>query len=319
MQQILRINRDTLFKLRPDQASELAPNEAYRVTAGTVYDIQSYAYANAQRDFNNHIKFALKNTSIQGFNTWFVSTLDAQVEFDGKVVYPLEDQVTLPTLRINTDTVLKRRPLQSEVLSDNERYEVKRGQSFDLHSYAYADASGDFSSHIKFALRNERDYIRGFSTWFVYDQHGYVVFDDRVVYPPEDPNTPILKVTQDTLFKKRPLPSSQLGADEVYAVPDGGTWVLHSYAYADASGDFNNHIKIALKYEKDFVQYLSTWFIYDRHAQIEINGNGRLSPAHPDAHPNARSDARSSLHRQSLSITGKPEYILHRSTDYSRW
>jgi hypothetical protein len=272
VQQILRINHNTIFKLRPELASDLKPEELYSVTAGATYEIQSYAYASADEDFNGHIKFALKNQAIRGLNTWFVYSLHAQVESDGEVVYPREDQASLPILRIAKDTVFKRRPLQSTMLSSSELYTVERGSNYNLQSYAYADAQGDFSSHIKFTLRNESDFIRGLNTWFVYDQDAYVEFDGVVVYPSEDPDTPLLRVLVDTVFKRRPLATSSLAANELYSVRKGTLLKLQSYAYADQRGDFDHHIKFTLKYEKDFIQYLSTWYVYDQHARVEREG-----------------------------------------------
>jgi hypothetical protein len=271
-EQILRIIQDTVFKLRPEQASILAPQEQYAVSAGTTYRLQSYAYADISGSFQGHIKFALKDTSIRGLNTWFVYSLHAQVEQDGRVVYPLEDQISLPILRITRDTILKRRPVQSSMLSAEETYAIRAGASIELQSFAYADAQGDFSSHIRFAIRFRKDFIRGLSAWFVYDQHAYVEYDGRVVYPPEDPNTPLLRVKQSTYFKRSPVQSAQLPESEKYLAAAGTVWRLHSYAYADAQGSFNNHIRFALKYEKDFIYQLSTWYVFDRHAQVERNG-----------------------------------------------
>ena len=272
VQQILRVTEDTLFKLRPEQSSQLSPDEVYSVTAGATFEIQSYAYADTSRDFNGHIKFALKDTAIRGLNTWFVYDLHIEIVFDGEVVYPKEEQQSVFILRITRDTALKRRPIQSSMLSADELYQVTKGQNFNLHSYAYADSRGDFSSHVKFALRNERDYIRDLSTWYVYDQHAYVEFDGDVVYPPQDVNTLILRVTQDTVFKRRPVVTSSLPTDEKYSVSKGTLLKLQSYAYRDARGDFDNHLKIALKYEKDFIEQLSTWYVYEGHVRVEQNG-----------------------------------------------
>lgn len=272
VQRILRVTQNTVFKLRPVQSRELIAAELHSVRAGTTFEIASYAYADTSGDFNGHIKFALKDSSIQGLNTWYVYSGNAQVEFDGKVVYPQEDEETLPILRIAQNTVLKRRPVQSSTLSAEEIFPVEKGQSFTLHSYAYSDSRGDFSSHIKIALRYQDDYIRGLSTWFAYDKHAYVEFDGKVVYPAEDPNLPVLRITANTLLKRRPVQSSGLSADEVYSVPKGTVWNLHSYAYRDAQGSFNGHIKFALRYEQDYVQYKSTWYVYEGHAQVERNG-----------------------------------------------
>ena len=272
VQRILRVKENTVFKLRPESTSSLTSDELYNVSAGEIFEIQSYAYADAQGDFRGHIKFALKDRFIRGLTTWFIQTLYAQVEFDGEVVYPLEDQVTLPILRVTKQTLFKRRPLQASQLPESETFLINAGQSFTLQSYAYADSRGDFSSHIKVALRYQRDFIRGLSTWYVYDRHAYVEYDGNVAYPPEDLNTPVLRVTKNTVFKRRPLQNTQLSPDEIVSVRQGTLLKLQSYAYRDAQGDFDDHIKFAIKYEKDYVERFSTWYVYDRDAQVERNG-----------------------------------------------
>jgi hypothetical protein len=281
VQQILRITQNTLFKLRPEQSGSLKPNEVFAVMAGMTFPIQSYAYADINGDFNGHIKFALEGQSIRGFNTWFVYGRHIQVEFDGVVVYPHEEQDATLQLRIIEDTILKRRPVQSSTLPPDQQAPVADGRIFPLQSYAYADDQGDFSSHIKFTMRNPADYIRGFNTWFVFDQHANVEFDGEVVFPIADPNVFTLRITRDTVIKRRPVQSSQLAPEEKFAVPKGTVWKLQSYAFADANGDFNGHIKFALKYEKDYVYRLSTWYVYSGDAQVEQRGRVVYPPTPP--------------------------------------
>jgi len=284
-EQILRINQDTILKLRPEQASNLAPQEIYSVAAGTLFKIQSYAYADINGSFQGHVKFALKDTAIRGLNTWFVYSLHIQIEQDGRVVYPQEDQISLPILRITRDTILKRRPVPSSMLAGAESSAIAAGQSIELQSYAYADAQGDFSSHIKFAIRSRADFVRGLSTWFVYDQHAFVEYDDKIVYPPEDPNTPLMEVLQATLFKRRPVPTDQLAENERFSAAKGTIWKLFSYALTDGQTDFNGHLKFMLKYEQDYIQKLSTWYVVAQHVQIERNGVRVYPSASPSPSP----------------------------------
>lgn len=181
--QVLKITRDTVFKRRPEHVGHLPENEKYPVKAGTEYEIQSYAYADASGDFDEHVKVALKDQSLNGFNTWFIFNRHVEIEFDGETVYPLEEQAAIQVLKITQDTVLKRRPVQSSDLTPEEQYEAKADTLFDLHSYAYADAKGEFNDHIRFAIDRPESYIRGLSTWYVYELHAQVQFDDKVVYP----------------------------------------------------------------------------------------------------------------------------------------
>ncbi|MDX2244000.1 MAG: D-Ala-D-Ala carboxypeptidase family metallohydrolase [Leptolyngbyaceae cyanobacterium bins.302] len=272
VQRILRVTRDTVFKLRAEQSSQLSAEEKYSVAAGTTFEIQSYAYADVNGDFNGHIKITLLNTEIRGLNTWFVYSLHAKVEFDGVVVYPVEDQSGVHVLQINADTVFKLRPLPSSVLPADALFSVKRGQSFQLHSYAFADSTGDFNNHIRFALRNREDFIRELSTWYAYTGHVYVEYDGKVMYPREASNIFGLRITENTVFKRRPIALNQLTDEEKASIPAGRTFKLDSYAYADAQGSFNGHIKFTLKYAKDNIRDMNTWYVYDGHARVEQSG-----------------------------------------------
>lgn len=272
VQRILRVTRDTVFKLRPEQSAQLGNEEKYNVPAGATFEIQSYAYADVNGDFSGHIRIALLNNSIRGLNTWFVYGSHAQVEFDGTVVYPLEDQESVHILYVDVDTVFKLRPLQSAVLPSDAIVSIKQGQSFPLHSFAYADNRGDFNNHIRFALRNEQDFIRGLSTWYAFDRHVHVEYDGQVVYPPEDPNIPVLRVTESTVFKRRPVAASQLSAEERVQVSPGMALKLAAYATADMQSGLNGHIKFTLRYAKDYLRDLNTWYVFEGHARIERAG-----------------------------------------------
>jgi hypothetical protein len=187
MTQILKITQDTVFKRRPLQSKELGADEMVSMSKGMQFELQSYAYADTDgNDFDDHIKFAFKNQqdNIKGFNTWYVYELHANVLQDGIVVYPQTEKDPVQTLKILQDTVFKRRPLSSNQLAPNEMGAVKKGTIFDLDSYAYADANGkDFDSHVKFALSNPKQYINGLNTWYVYEQHIQVLLDGKLVYP----------------------------------------------------------------------------------------------------------------------------------------
>jgi hypothetical protein len=281
----LRINRDTQFKLRAEPLVQLSNNERHNVRAGTVYEIQSYAYADADGDFNGHIKFALLGRSIQGFNTWFIHSSAAQVEFDGVVVYPHEDQSSTPILEVVQGTVFKQRPLQSSVLAPGETVSVPQGRRFLLHSYAYSDRLGDFNDHVRIAIRNESDFLQERSSWYVYKFHAFVEFDGDVVYPKIEPSDFVLKITENTVFKRRPLQSSQLPANERVSVTSGTNLIVGSYAFADASGSFNNHIRFSIKYPKDNINGLNTWYVFDQHAQVLLDNRVVYPQPRPPAPP----------------------------------
>lgn len=318
-QRILRVTKDTFLKLRPLQSSQLSPGEIYSVRARTVFGIQDYAYRDASGSFNGHFKVTLLN-AIQGQAVWYVYQLHAQVEFDGKIVYPPEAIVAYPILQVNTSTFFKRQPVQASSLPDADKYPVNLGQSFPLQSYAYRDASGDFAHHIKFALRYQEDYIRGLSTWYVYDRHAYIELNGKVVYPPEDPTGYSLRIKTDTLFKQRPLQSNQLAPDEISPITAGNVFPLLAYAYTDPSGQsLNGHIKVTFKYVKDYINGLNTWYVYAGHAQIEQGG--KVVPPPPPPAPQGSVRGADSLSRVTSSslITKATTLVGAKPTFWGRY
>lgn len=186
----LRILRDTYFKREPLPSVELSPSERYEVKAGTTFPLQSYAYGTDERDFNGHIKFALENREIRGFNTWFVYEGHAEVLANGKVVYSQVEHENPQVVRIIRDTLLKRRPVQSVELPPEQRVPVEAGTELDILAYAYADDEGEFNNHIKFTLARQEDYINGLNTWFVFENDAQVFYDGELVYPQSPPEPP---------------------------------------------------------------------------------------------------------------------------------
>jgi hypothetical protein len=187
----LRITTDTFLKREPSQAYELSPSQLYAIDAGTTLALQSYAYGTEERDFNGHIKVALKDRVIEGFNTWYVYEGHAQVLVNGKLVYPLVEHEKPQVLKIVRDTIVKQRPVQSTELPPEAKESVESGTFFELMSYAYADDSGNFNNHIKFAIARPADFINGLSTWYVYERDAQIFYDNELVYPrtPTDPPT----------------------------------------------------------------------------------------------------------------------------------
>ncbi len=190
--QVIKVTRETLFKREPKPSSELSPEALHRVPAGTELEIHSYAYADGNVDFAGHVKFAIRNPqqSIRGINTWFAYSKHIEIEFNGRVVFPEEEQSAHLVLEITQDTILKRQPVDSSQLPTDQKVAIARGSSIALHSYAFADAKGSFNNHIKFAIADASDYINSFSTWYVYDQHARVELNDELVYPKASSSRP---------------------------------------------------------------------------------------------------------------------------------
>lgn len=185
---LLRITRDTYFKRAPQQSVSLEPDQLYRVSKGSTFELQSYGYGTPERDFNGHIKFTLKDRDIEGFNTWYVYEGHAEVLANGKVVYPQVEHEHPQVLKVLQNTYFKREPEQSVSLPREALYRVEAGSEYDILAYAYADAGGSFNGHVKFTLKDRE--IRGFNTWFIYERDAEIYYDGELVYPLPTPSTP---------------------------------------------------------------------------------------------------------------------------------
>lgn len=183
--QILSIIRDTFLKREPKQSSTLAADQLYRISAGTQLEIHSYAYADGETDFSGHVRFALKDQKINGFNTWYVYGTHIEISFNGEHVYPQEEEGARFVLEIDKDTVLKQRPVDASELAANEKVAIAKGKTLELHSYAFKDANGPFKGHFKFAIADDDNFINNLSAWYVSEQDAHVELNDEQVYPVE--------------------------------------------------------------------------------------------------------------------------------------
>lgn len=189
----LRITRDTYFKREPEQSVDLAPEQLYRVSRGEAFALESYAYGTPERDFNGHIKFTLEDQDIEGFNTWYVYEGHAQVLANGKIVYPEVEHEHPQVLKVTQSTYIKRRPEQVTDLPPEAIYRVYTGAEYDILAYAVPENRSDLNGHVKFTLRPEENAIRGFNTWFIFNEFAEVYYDGELVYPqpPPAPTPPV--------------------------------------------------------------------------------------------------------------------------------
>lgn len=61
----IRVEKDTIFKLRPLNSQDLPESEKVNIPAGKEYELHSY------RVDRNHVKIALDDEFFKGFNTWY--------------------------------------------------------------------------------------------------------------------------------------------------------------------------------------------------------------------------------------------------------
>ncbi len=152
-------------------------------------------------------------------------------------------------VKVISDTLFKLSPKLSSQLANSEKVFVKNGTEFELVSYT--EAEGD---HTRLVLAN-KTLGNNQRIWYAYSP------DIKL-----DASPVKLTVVSDTLFKQRPVLSTQLAAADKVFVKNGTQFDLQSYL--PAAG---NHLKIALanKFLGEFNR--NTWYAYE--PDVRISGS----------------------------------------------
>lgn len=186
--------QDTTVKQEPIQSSLLPSNKLQKVPAGTLLVLQSYS----PPDATNHIRFSLQDLEFKGTNkNWYAfadhiqitkqplkpvetvaQTLAKQTDKDAvkMTVYRsnIPPQSGLIKLVFQVDTLIKRAPVQSNLLSNNSIQQIPAGTELVL----LTDKPDSLNtvklpikdSHLRFTLKDIE--FKGFSPdWYVFIQH----------------------------------------------------------------------------------------------------------------------------------------------------
>ena len=149
-------------------------------------------------------------------------------------------------LKVVSDTQFKQRPGLSSELSREEKVFVRNGTEFDLTTSDLVQGS-----HLRVILASPLGPTQQ-NVWYVYKP-------DIRIY-----NTTIkLTVVSDTLFKQKPILSTQLSTREKVFVANGTEYYLQSYLPAEGQ-----HVKVAIA--NDFLgpDQRTTWYVYKPNVQI---------------------------------------------------
>ncbi len=152
-------------------------------------------------------------------------------------------------VKVISDTLFKLSPKLSSQLTNSEKVFVKNRTEFELISYTEAD-----NNHTRLVLANQT--LGGNQRiWYAYNP------DIQL-----EPSPVKLTVISDTLFKQRPILSSQLpSADKVF-VKNGTQFDLKSYLPADG-----NHLKVALANKFLGPNNRNTWYAYQ--PDVRVSGS----------------------------------------------
>ncbi len=242
----VKVVSDTLFKLSPKLSSQLSQSEKVFVKNGTEFELISYTEAEG-----DHTRLVLANKTLgDNQRIWYAYNPDIEIQSS-----PVK-------LRVISDTLFKERPVLSSQLADNEKVFVKNKTEFDLQSYL--PAAGN---HVKVALANKFLGPQNRNTWYAYEPDVQI-----------SGSSIKLKVVSDTLFKLRPVLSSQLSAAEKIFVKNGTQFELIESQLAEG-----NHVRVVLANTGLGDRAYREWYAYA--PDIVVEGSPSSNPSTPQPVP----------------------------------
>lgn len=140
----------------------------------------------------------------------------------------------MSTVIVTQDTVFKTQPVQSSALSVSEKIPIAKS---DEYGVKLADKEG---SHYKLTLDNE---LVGRTVWYAFEGHIQVI------------EAATLVITQDTIFKTKPIQSSDLSDSEK-------TPVSQREVAIKSFEDVGSHLKVVLL---NPINDRAEWYVFEGH------------------------------------------------------
>lgn len=221
----IRTTIDTYFKLALKDSSQLTDKEKVLVKKGETFDIQFY-------------------TDV-GSSHWEVELLEPTLG-DGQttrwyIYAPAVELLTRVLLTVTSDTLFKTEPKLSIDLPDSAKVFVKNGTQLRLLSFE--PAAGN---HTKIELADASLGPSQRTLWYAFTPDIKIMGQRQT-----------LRVQSDTLFKTRPVQSSELTSAEKVFVKNKTVFLVNSY-----SQPANMHVRVALQGAFLGSEKRNTWYCF---------------------------------------------------------
>ena len=174
-------------------------------------------------------------------------------------------------LRIQSDTVFKVTPVDSDRLNSEQKVAVKAGQTFEVSSYGWLDG------HLKVTLATSLPPVGNFG--YFYSPHIQLTKGSQVLSPPVEQDPPeiqapaVMVVKQNTFIKIQAADAGALSANQKAELKAGQKLGISGYA------SISGHFRVTLT--QSISGFGNVGYVYWRHVQIERNGE--VVPFNPDA------------------------------------
>jgi Peptidase_C39 like family len=261
----LKVVNGTFFKAKPLDSSRLSAQQKVMVDAEETFQVVRYGFV------DGHLKVELKEpiAPLGKFGYFYEDFV--QLSKGSQILrFEIEDVPTTPVSAIaliTANTLIKTKPTDSSVLPANQKVELTQGQTLEI--IGYACTRGHFRLRLK-------DSLPGLgAVGFVYWQHVQVKRGNTVIL--FDPNALSITANQPTLFKKRPIESAKLAANERFNFAKGGFYGVGSYLLEAG------HVKVSLT--EELPNFGNTGYLFPGHVQMR-RGSRIFNPFPPQVELN---------------------------------
>ncbi len=246
----LTVKQDTIFKVSTAASQALPFTQKAAVKAGTKFLLNGYAIA------DNHIKVNLAQaiSPVGQVGYFFLPHVDLvklgeSLDFSNPVVSDI--QIKGAVLTVTTDTFLKASSQNATSLSNSQKIMVKAGTTYPISGYA--SVNGHFRVKFATAITPIGD------VGFFYERHVSITKNGQAIA--YDPEMKTVTIKQNTVFKKRPIDSRQLAANELVPLTAGAVYGLDSYSLTDI------HFQVTLN--EDVPNFGRSGYVFAGHVTLQ--------------------------------------------------
>ncbi len=253
----LKLLRDTFFKVSTADSAKLNAQQKVLVKAGQTYPVNRYGF------IDGHLKLEL-GSSIEPVGSFGYFYEDHVQLAKGQQIFrfSLDEVPNIPLaaqMLITETALLKTSPADSSTLGTEKQTTVLQGQVFQI--IGYACTRGHFRVTLKDPIPGFGD--RGFIFW----QYAQIKRNGKEI--PYDSSALTVTALRDTIFKKRPVESSQLKPEERSTFNANQFYGVSSYMIQ------GGHIKISLN--EELPSFGNTGYVFPGFVRMS-RGNRSFNP-----------------------------------------
>ncbi len=257
----LKILEKTWFKVAPLDSATLDDGQKLQLQEGLERQVEQYAY------IDGHLQVRLTEplSPIGEFGYLYEPHVELR-KGDRPFVFQVSNLPDIPTqaqVLVTRNTYIKTSTDPQDILPANVKAQLLKGQTFTIRGYA------SIAGHFRVTLSES---IPGFGNiGYIYWQHAELVRDGQSI--PYDPEALTVTMRQQTVLKRRPVPSGELTGDDRKTLPLGRVYGVKSYT----TDPETNHVRVALT--EELPGYGNTGYLFADHVWVRRGADGvELSP-----------------------------------------